>query len=309
MSRSRTGLFLGLIGSFLLGGCTPSSPPLPSIPAEPDKAFTTVTHELAAGKPHIVWEAMPASYQKELTGLVHTFAGKMDAELYDKGMTVASKAVGVLKTKKEYIIEMLLENPMFAAMKVKKEALESNWDGTMSVLETVLQSEISTIAKLKTVDVGSFLGTTGVKVMAQIEKLSKASEEDPYGKEFQVKMAGAKAELVKEEGDTATIKISTEGESPEEITLVKVEGKWLPEEMVEDWEEFLSEAKKGLEEMTPESMEQAKTQALPMLAAIETALDQLQKAESKEDFQKALGAVMASLPIPGMRAPGGPPGF
>jgi hypothetical protein len=284
--------------SFIMAGCGPSAP---AIPATPDGTFTTVMHSLAEGKPEVVWAALPASYQKQLQDeVVRTFATKMDADIYNKGVAVLKKLSGILSSKKDFIIPQLTAHPMFQMAQVDKAKVEQNWGKVIGLVDTVLASELGDLNKLKSVDVGSFLRVTGGKVMGQIAALSALSEQDPYAKEFKAKLSAVTAEIVSTEGDTATVKVATAGESPDTIKFVKVEGKWLPEDMVEGWNDFIAKAKEQIDQIKPETLTAQKPQIMGVLAGVEAMLDQLANAKTAEEFQTMAGGLMENLPIPGM---------
>ena len=81
----------------------------------PDQTVKNVAQGIVDKKPQVLWEYLPKSYQKDVTDLIHEFAGKMDKELWTKGFTIAQKATRVLQEKKEFI----LAHPKLANFVVK----------------------------------------------------------------------------------------------------------------------------------------------------------------------------------------------
>lgn len=296
MTRSSALALGSALALFLVvSGCSPSAP---SIPPTPDGTFTTVCKSLANGQPDVLWAALPASYQKQLQeDVVRAFAAKLDPEMYGKGVAVAKKLVGLLKQKRDLILPMVTENPMFQAAKVEKAKVAQNWDKVTGLLETVLTSELGDVARLKSVDIGAFLRGTGGRLMRQAAELSALSADDPYKKEFQAKMSGVKAEVVKAEGDKATVKVSTTGEREETMEFVKVEGKWLPQDMVQGWDRFITDAKAKVAEMKPDAMAAMKPQVMGTLAGFDAALDQVAAAKTSEELVKAMGGIMGQMPF------------
>ena len=279
--------------SVLAAGCGRSAP---AIPATPEGTFTTVMHSLAEGKPEVIWAALPASYQKQLQDeVVRAFAVKMDADIYNKGVAVARKLSGILNSKKDLIISELTSHPLFEMAQVNKAQVEQNWGKVIGLVDVVLASELGDLSKLKNVDVGNFLRVTGGKVMGQIAELSALSEQDPYGKEFKTRMAGATAEVVSAEGDKATVKVATVGESPDTLEWIKVEGKWLPQDLVDEWPDFIASAKEQIDQIKPETLMAQKPQIMGVLAAVEAVLDQLATAKTAEEFQTMIGGLMENF--------------
>ena len=218
-----------------------------SVPDTPDGMMNTVVKELSNKNPGVLWDAMPASYQTDLESIVHEAAGKMDAEVYDKAFVVLNKALDVLKNKKDFILGLpMLQSPMFP---VKGDDLKANWDGVVDVLSILASSDLKSLSSVKSLDVGDFLRSTGGKLMKRAEELTALSP-DPEMKKVWTILNTFNAEIVSTEGDTAKIKISAEGEKPDEIDMVKVEGKWVPKDMAEGWKNFIEEMKQNLAGMT-----------------------------------------------------------
>ena len=305
MRRPCSTIFVAsLVGSVFciaLAGCQPSSPTVPDTPAGTVQAF----HEnMAEGKPEIIWAMLPASYQKEVQDdIVKAFAAKIDPEIHSKGVAVAKKLTALLREKKDLIVPMVTANPMFQMAQVDAAKFTQNWEKAVGLLDTLLASEIGDLSRLKNADVGSFLRVTGGKLMRQFSELSALSDQDPYKKNFQTKMKGAKIEVLKTEGDKATVKVSYPAGEEETSEMVKVEGKWLPKEMVDGWKEAMTSAKTQIAGID-KTMAEAKPQVMGMLAGVETALDQLSAAKTPEEFGKAAAGIMGNLPFP-MGMPGG----
>jgi hypothetical protein len=292
--------------AFGVFGCGDSAPPIPD---SPDGTVKAVTEGLASNRPDVVWNAMPASYQKDVNDLVRLFASKMDAELYDRTFSVARKAVGVLRDKKDFI----LNHPMVGMMAgVDKDKASKDWGAVVGLLETLVQSDLSSLGKLKSLDVGAFLGGTGVKLMQQIEKVAALQEENAFEKNFKSKMKGVKAEVVSTEGGKTVLRLTAPGEKPEEIPFVKVEGRWVPEEMTRDWKKMIGEAKEQIEGMTGELVGPDRDKFLSMMKNVETSLGKLADAKDQGQFNMELGKLMGTFmgDMPGgleEMTPGGAP--
>lgn len=293
-------VLLAMVGCVAMLGCGDGGGSV-KVPDTPDGTVKAVAEGLAAGKPQILWAAMPASYQKDVDGLVKDFAANMDAELYDKGWALAGKLVSVLKKQKAFIVA----SPMMAQAKLDPKKVEAKLDSTVALLDAITSSELSTIAKLKTLDIGKFLAGTGGKVMAAAKELSELTPGDEYNKEFIAGLKGLKVEVVETAADSATLNITPGGESAKKEKFVKVEGKWVPEEMATDWKEAMAEAKKSLASMTKEGMAEAKPMVMGVMAAVDTTLDQLLAADSQAKFDEAAGTAMMSI-MGAMMGGGGP---
>jgi len=279
--------FLGLLPALILIGCGGGAP---KPAATADAAIMQVVEGIQNHEPQSIWNALPASYQEDVNGLAHELAAKVPAELHSGIATLSTKLEEVLKTKKD----LLLENPMMSSAPVD---VAGNYDQVVSILGVLNKSDLMDNAKLKSCDVGALLSSTGAELMKQAASVTLDDNMAPAQMgglmEINEKLKSFKAELVSEEGDTAVVRMSAEGEEPKEETFVKVEGKWIPQEMSEGWDEMIAEAKKGIAEIniTPEQSAQVQM-GLAMIGGV---LDQVKTANSQEELQQILGGVMGMM--------------
>ena len=71
------------------GGDDATAVPEPAATA--DDAVERIAQGLADNRPVVLWHALPESYQRDVTALVHETAEKMDAELWNKTFSVVQK--------------------------------------------------------------------------------------------------------------------------------------------------------------------------------------------------------------------------
>jgi hypothetical protein len=275
------------IGVLLIGlGCVPT----PSEFATPDGTVTHVVKQLEQDKPEVLWDAMPASYQADVTELTHEVANKMDAELYSKVFTILQKATEILKTKKEII----LGSSLAGNAPVDMESVSQKWDAIVAFLDTLVNSELADLEKCKTLDIRKLLAGTGNKLMVQGSEISSLfpTEGDMLLKE---KLTGVQVEIVSSEAESAVVKVTAPGEQPEEIELVLIEERWVPKEMADTWADEIAKAKEELASWDEQKIAESKVQAMMMLSMVETFLDQLANVESSEEFDQAIGSMMGGL--------------
>ncbi|MCU0874706.1 MAG: SHD1 domain-containing protein [Pirellulaceae bacterium] len=287
----------------------PAAPAAPAAGDTPDAAARALQASMEAGELRAVWDALPSSYQRDVNDLVHMFAANMDADLWRSGTGLVRKAIRVLKEKKEFI----LQQPALAASPVDTTAMIENWDPIVGVLETIAASDLADLEKLKTLDVGVFLDGTGKKIAEQLAALAKAADDKKLSlTEFPgvpvdaMPLAGigsAKFSTVKIEGDTATLRIENDGKTEEE-EVVRVDGKWLPKKMVDQWSEQMQSAKTALTTQMPESLKKNKMAVVVPMQMILGVLDQLLATKTQAEFDQVIQQVMQTFAPQG---PGAPP--
>jgi hypothetical protein len=266
------GLSMGLLG------CDDAKAGKAEAPSTPDGTVRAVANGLQADQPRVVWDALPDTYQQDVTDLIHIAAEKMDAELYDKVFGVLRKTTTVLKEKKHFILESSL---------AKKDVehvgnIQESWDAAVGIADAIVQSDLARVESLKTLDPGAFLATSGGTILRHMRQLSEVNPQ-AAGSEF-TKLQQVQVRLVKQEGQTATVELMVPGERAEQMAFVKVGGKWLPEPMVSAWKTTMQEAKQRIAAVEPAQMQQYKLQTMMALAMIETFVDRLALAKTQEEF-------------------------
>jgi hypothetical protein len=275
------------IGVLLIGlGCVPT----PSEFATPDGTVTHVVKQLEQDKPEVLWDAMPASYQADVTGLTHEVANKMDAELYTKVFAILQKATDILKNKKDII----LGSSLAGSAPVDIESVGQKWDAIVAFLDTLVNSELADLEKCKSLDIRKFLAGTGNRLMVQGSEISSLfpTEGDIPVKE---KLTGVQVEIVSSEAESATVKVTAPGEQPEEIQLVLIEERWIPKEMADSWADEIAKAREELASWDEQKIAEGKVQAMMMLGMVESFLDQLATVESSEQFDQVIGSIMGGM--------------
>jgi hypothetical protein len=98
------------------------------IPDTPDGTVRAVSAALADRHPEVLWQALPPTYQKDITELTRTFAGRMDPAVWNAAFGLGRKTVGILRDKKA----LFLSSSMLQAAGDDRRRIESGWDSVVS---------------------------------------------------------------------------------------------------------------------------------------------------------------------------------
>lgn len=258
------------------------------LPDSPDGTVKAVLESLADRHPEILWEALPASYQNDITEITHLAANKVDPELWGAIFGLGGKVAGVLRDQRNYF----LNSSLMSAAGEERDRIEGNWDTAVAAMDSFFTSDLANLENLKTMDWEKFLSTTVVEMMDSISQIQTEDDSGESGEDIIEMLRKTSVETVSTEGDKATVRISAPDEDPEEILLTCVEGRWIPSEMANDWETNMAEAKKNLASIDEEQMAEAKMQAMMVFGTVEAALDQLAAAGSQEEFDTAIQGLL-----------------
>jgi hypothetical protein len=281
----------------------------------PDGTIKYVLNGLADNKPEVIWEALPAKYQKVIHDGIKKSGANVDAEIQTKTVAVLKKATGILKNKKTLILETV-QAMSGGQGEVLPPEITENWDDGVSLLEIVINSKAMTPEWLKDPDIGAVLKEDGGKLMSSpaFEKfinlaLKEDADQDAPKDLAQMRswIKGIKVELVESTETTATVKMSSadfEIKDGDAIEMVKVEGRWLPKKWVEVLDILIADINSnapksefGLLVNTVDSQmtDYQKAQLLGFLNSVDRALDTINSAADSNELMAAVGQVMGNL--------------
>ena len=245
----------------------------------PDQAVMAVVNGLGENQPQVIWQALPASYQNDVSGLVREFAGQTQDSLWDQIFGALTKLTRVLDEKRQFV----LEHPRVVQQLSKSPNAEATYDAVVALLKTILSSDISSLQRLSDFDGERFLATTGSQVMAQLGDLAALA---PDSKETLDEISSLSVTLSGTEGERAWVLIEKPDEKTEEVEFVLVEGKWVPAAMAESWDSGIADAREQLSQVVVDPAQTA--QAGIVLAVVDGALEGLLAAQTSKEFQASL---------------------
>lgn len=273
----------------------------PVIPKPPDDAVQVVVQGLADNQPQVLWDALPASYQADIRQIIAAFCANMDPEIYDRTFRILGKAVKVLNEMKDYFAR----SPVALSVPLLESSIGRNWSHDVGLLDTVVQSDLATLATLKQMDPGIFLASTGHKVMAGLDDLRARTQRSPgpnLWEKMNQSLKDARIQFVKTTEDRGYLKfISPTNSVGKDVHLTRVEGRWVPADFAASWTSKAGQAKERMGKLSGPEFAKAKPLLAMVLGALENNLDSLLKAGSQKEFDEklkgfaAIGGMLQSM--------------
>lgn len=294
MKSSISLLLPAIFSALLLTGCGRKSSPAapPPVADTPDQAILQVARGMENNDPSIAWHALPDSYQNDLTQIVRQFAGAVDAEVWQAGTSTVTKLEEVLRRQKRFFM-----GSDFAMMMGGADAIEKDYDQLVAILSILKQSDLMDLQKLRNADPGRILATTGAELMAAADAMQGQGPGLPgmgNPNELKEAFAGMEAQMLSRDGDSAVVQITTLPGGSEDVEFVRVEGKWVPKDLAEDWPDMIQEMQDGIAR-TGTLDPQQKSQVLMMSGMANGIFDQLLGARTQQDFNAVLGGLMGMM--------------
>lgn len=262
---------------------TNRSLPAPARPADSaDEVAVEFSRALTDAELHRAWDLLPASYQADVTRLVHTFGARMDRDVYNRSFEITRKIAALLAEKKDIILAMpkFQQAPDFDAQRAA-----ANWDHLVSIFATIASSEVSRVESLQRIDVRRFLGTTGSAVMADIFAIAQVTDQ---GAEKLEQIRNLTASIVSQEGDAAVVRIEVPGQRAQNEDFRRVDGKWIPADIADDWNDEIARAFESLDNFNDDEFQKIKPQVMALMDSLDATIDQLHAAQTPEEFEQFL---------------------
>jgi len=208
---------------------------------EPEQVVEQLGKAISEHKLQAVWEMLPPKYQTELMDVVAELNKRVDPGIWTGITTIFQTGVVALKEQKEHFFA----NPISEHLPISKESLQKGWDPAVAIGEALLDSQLYAPETLKTFDPAAFLATTGAKVLDQLPPLAEASGNTELIDNVKLieSLKNVKASKVSGDENTAVVKIELEGKDPSDVDFVKVDGKWIPKLLEEQWPTLIQQLK------------------------------------------------------------------
>ena len=259
-----------------------------TIPDAPDAAIQTVITEFAKGNGGIIWQAMPTSYQTDVSDLLHLTGSKIDPELYDKSFATIARLAEVIDQQQALIL-----NSSFMQGRSAEEMaqLEAALPSIVGLLGAITSSELASSTGLLNFNGQDFFDTTVSQFTRYAETLGQLAGEESMLSNYM----NTVVTVVEADDLQATLLTTVPGKEPVEQAFSKVEQRWVPSEMASDWVAKIAEATAELEATSMQDIAANKPQMMGVLTMLDGVLAQIAAAETQEQFDQSLKGAMMPL--------------
>jgi hypothetical protein len=225
----------------------------------------------------------------------------MDPDIYDRAFRVLNKAVKVLNEKESFFAKsaVALSIPML------ESSVGTHWRHDITLLGAFASSDLSSVARLRQMDPGDFLASTGHQLMSGAEELRLRTQfspgKSPWEKLRQSLRQGQIEFVSTTNGEGSLNFISPTNSTSKEVTMTQVEGRWVPAELAATWKSRIAQAKDGIAKLNGPEFGRVKPIVSMVLAGLDTSFTGLLNAKSQKEFDEklkglaALGGMLRSL--------------
>lgn len=282
------------LSALLLSGCggggsdAPEEVAGPVIPDEPAAAIETIVNGLVGGNGGILWEAMPVSYQSDVSAIARLAGAKVDAEIYDKAFGLVGRVMEVADKQKEFVFNTQLGGPRPENEIAKMRAA---WPSIVGFVQTLTNSSLASSAGLRNFDGKVFCETTVSELIKYSDDISTISGEGTPLSAY----SGVVVQALESTETSATLEMTVPDGTVETENLTKVGNRWVPVDMAAEWSTSMANVREQLGAMDPAQIAQNKPQIMGVITMIDGVLMQIEAAETQEQFDQSLQGAMMPL--------------
>ena len=281
-----------------------------------ESSVKTVFNGLADSRPEIIWEAMPAGHKAALNGEVKKAIGNVDADIVNKVREVVQKASAIANDKQNELGEAIMlvgagmesgSIPPAGTPLPQEPEMDQYIGYAAEVLKFLSESKLLDANWLSNPDIGTFIKDDIGKVLKHPE-INKLFDQEvaewsvPNVNSFSQALStfrNVKVTVVDTMEDRAILRLDVsgvaipQGAEPTSAVFVKVEDRWVPEQIADispliqspDLNQFT-----GMSQMSPGQ----KSVLIKFLTSLAGVLDAIAKQDT--------GRKMAEAALPGFAA-------
>lgn len=264
--------------------------------------YDIIGRELDKNNAAVLWDAMPSKYQSDIEELMEIQMKPVDPALAKTLSSTAKKLVAVLREKKSFV----LNNPKVKQLPPSTVNMEKLYDPMIDFVETAMVSNAVDVSKLSRSQYRELMANSLGKLLEKGRKLVPGFPmADP-------KVIEKYTHLKVTKDSSGNESLNVDGQM---IKLVNIEGRWLPEPMVQQWPQIIEQAKAQSKMQTPEMVAQGTAQVKFIIASVVLpTIAELKSAETQGDFDQLVDDKITMVQgmiggmLGGAGGPGGRPG-
>jgi hypothetical protein len=247
----------------------------------------------------VLWDALPASKQKQVEDLVQLASTRIEQRTLDLVKNFRKTLLETLTNKKQFV----LNSKVLPIPPDQRPLLEKSYDSIVALVEAMVPTEFLEVKSLQETNMRDLLGGYVANVAAKSDALDRLIPADSPLKAVNTPVP----DDVKIENISASqVMVLGMGK------FVLSEGRWLPEEMLKSWNQFMGQATQAVQSSDPKAIHKAVGQGM---FAANLSMGAFVAAETQQDFDDALqqlmgmASMMQGMMAGGPSGPGGPGGF
>ncbi|MGE3173534.1 MAG: hypothetical protein AB7O97_13000 [Planctomycetota bacterium] len=294
MPANRRVAAIALFATAAIGQVAPTPPPAPQAetraaptgPRSAERQMADLLAEVQQGNGEALWRQLPPSYRDDVERLVRAFGARVDAQVYDRSMALVGRLARVGAAQRE----RFFATPLLRASLESEPELAGQrrlaFDAVVRVLQELGDGPLRDVDGLQQFDGAVFAAGPGSSLLRSVLRIA-----EERGIDTAAALADTHIATVRDGADRATLRMTADGEPAQLVTLVCVEGHWLPQALAQGWDRAMARANAAVAAMPETPDQRTRAQARMVLDVFGTLLKGLEDADTQAEFDAAMARV------------------
>ena len=275
-----------------------------SFPSNPtaEEFMDIILRELKNENPIVIWDALPESKQKQAQEVVKLAASRVEQRTMNLVKKFRSDLLTALRSKKQFV----LNSRAIPIPPDQKDVLSKSYDPLVAMIEAYLPVEWLDASYLQQAELRDVLGSYVHTIVLKGKDVENSlPSNSPFRSMINRMPLEAKVESVSSTDAMISFVVPGQPEVPTKFLLS--ERRWLPEALLDSWDQQMGQVTAGLAQVDPKVIHQTVGQGLIFANGL---LGTISSAETQQDFDEAIGQLMGMAQMmPGIGGGGlAPPG-
>ena len=243
-----------------------------------------VLRELKNENPIVVWDVLPTAKQKKIEEVFKLATTRVEQKTLNLIKKFRAELLTTLRTKKQFV----LNSKALPIPPDQKTVLTNSYDAIVGMLEAIIAVEWLDASYLQNAQMRDLLSAYMDAVDKKKNELQNSLPNDsPIKAMLMSKPQSANVENVSP--TVAMVALVVPGQPSAPAKFVLSEGRWLPEDVVTNWDQVMSQATGVLQAANAKEIHTKVGQALLIANGL---LGSISTAETQEEFDERIGELM-----------------
>ena len=271
-----------------------------SFPSNPtaQEFMDIIVREVQKENPMVLWDALPASKQDQAQEVLKLATTKIEQRTLNLIKKFRADLLTALRSKKQFI----LNSRVIPIPPDQRPVLAGSYDSLVGMIEASIPAEWMDANYLQKTPVRDVLSVYVNKVNRKSKDLEKSLPSDsPFKAMANQTDISATAQTIS--SNEADVTIVATGVPDASMKFILSEGRWLPQDLLANWGQAMTQATGVLESANPKEIHMTVGQVLLFANGL---LGAISSAETQQEFDEQIEQLMGM--VPGIGGGMGPPG-
>ena len=261
-----------------------------SFPSNPtaQEFMDIIVREVQKENPMVLWDALPASKQDQAQEVLKLATTKIEQRTLNLIKKFRADLLTALRSKKQFI----LNSRVIPIPPDQRPVLAGSYDSLVGMIEASIPAEWMEASYLQKTPVRDVLSVYVNKVNRKSKDLEKSLPSDsPFKAMANQTDISATAQTIS--SNEANVTITATGVPDAPMKFILSEGRWLPQDLLANWGQAMTQATGVLESANPKEIHMTVGQVLLFANGL---LGAISSAETQQEFDEQIEQLMGMVP-------------